>query len=347
MKNNDIFIDFYNKYFKKKLNNYCNEIRKKYYKKRNTYIIESMLFGFLIIVFLLLSKNINLYYRIVIIILLFVCLCGLTIFNIRLLNKYKRELMYYVNTFIYTFNVAFLSKNDYFYEDNTQLAMEDFDKIQLFNLNILHYTGDNLTAAVYNKKKFVMCDVCLYDVMERIRTDSYFSELSNINYIINYHYKEKVDIFKGLYYETTINRDNNQYIYMIPNKIKDKFVNKNIYHYISYDGIKIELENLDFSEKYSVFSLDEIKSRYVLSLTLMEKINNLDGLIKNKKYFVFKSDGRVGIYIDGLQIEDMLNQKIDFCKEISLEYLLKYYDKIFKLFNICMLLEDINPYSDI
>ena len=347
MKNNVIFIDFYNKYFKKELNNYCNEIRKDYYKKRNTYIIESMLFGFLIIVFLLLSKNINLYYRIVIIILLFVCLCGLTILNIRLLNKYKRELMYYVNTFIYTSNVAFLSKNDYFYEDNTQLAMEDFDKIQLFNLDILHYTGDNLTAAVYDKKKFVMCDVCLYDVMERIRTDSYFSELSNINYIINYHYKEKIDIFKGLYYETTINRDNNQYIYMIPNKIKDKFVNKNIYHYISYDGIKIELENLDFSEKYSVFSLDEIKSRYVLSLTLMEKINNLDGLIKNKKYFVFKSDGRVGIYIDGLQIEDMLNQKIDFCKEISLEYLLNYYDKIFKLFNICMLLEDINPYSDI
>ena len=212
-------------------------------------------------------------------------------------------------------------------------------------MNYLKYTGNNFTAAEYKNKRLVMCDVWLYDLIERIKTDSYYSKQDNIIYITNYHYHDRVDIFKGLYYETSINRDNNRYIYMIPNNFNDKFIQKNIYHYISYSGTEIELENLEFSEKYSVFSFDEIKSRYILSLTLMEKINELDKLIKNKKYFVFKPDGRVGIFIDGFQLDDLFNQTIDLSKEVPKNHILNIFNTVNKLFDISQILEDLNLYS--
>ena len=241
--------------------------------------------------------------------------------------------------------LKYLTNDNYQYYNTVSISEKDFNRLNLFNLDYLRYSGTNLTAATYNNKIFAMCDVYLYDLVERIKTDSYYSKAENTIYYINYHYKDTVDIFKGLYYETTINRDNNKYIYMIPNNIHDKFVNKNIYHYISYKGVKVELENLDFSERYSVYSIDEIKSRYVLSLTLMEKINKLDKIIKNKKYFVFKPDGRVGIFIDNLRIDDILLTEFKLKSNITNEHLAKLFQKTKKLFDISMLLEDINSYQ--
>ena len=261
------------------------------------------------------------------------------------MNKEKEFSCYTLNAFIYSRILKYLSNDDYLFHLDTEIDEEDFNKMKLFNMDYLRYTGSNLTATTYNDKKLVMCDVWLYDLIERIKTDSYYSKEDNTLYITNYHYHDRINIFKGLYYETTINRDNNKYIYMIPNNLNDKFIQKNIYHYISYSGTKIELENLDFSKRYSVFSFDEIKSRYVLSLTLMEKINKLDEFITNKKYFVFKSDGRVGIFIDGFQLEDIFNKKFNLTKPITNEYLYTMFITVNKLLDITQVLEDFNSYS--
>ena len=318
-----------------------------YKEKQKKFIIELVVLVVCVIGFLCVVhfSNIGIYYEISIIVLSCFLALGLFIVNMRLLNEKNKDSCYMVNALVYDLVLNFLSNKDYCFELNTEIAESDFNRMNLFNMDYLNYTGNNLTAATYKNKRFVMCDVWLYDLVERIKTDSYYSRATNTKYIINYHYRDRVNIFKGLYYETTINHDNDKYIYMIPNNLKDKFVQKNIYHYITYSGTKIELENLDFSEKYSVFSFDEIKSRYILSLTLMEKINRLDKLITNKKYFVFKPDGRVGIFIDGFQIDDIFNKKFNINKEIPKDHLYNIFIIVNKLFDITQILEDFNPYE--
>ena len=347
MKNkNESFNEFYDnyndiieKYRKKELNDYKKTIKKIW--------IESILLGILSLAFLYFTYTniIFIYYRVATMVLSVVFLVVLCVLTTRLLNKEKSDSCYVINAVIYRLMLEFLSNHDYCFDLETQISEEDFNRMNLFNMKYLNFTGSNLTAATYKDKRLVMCDVWLYDLVERIKTDSYYSKKDNTTYITNYHYHDRVDIFNGLYYETTINRDNNEYIYMIPNNISDKFIQKNIYHYITYEGKKIELENLEFSERYSVFSFNEIKSRYILSLTLMEKINRLDKMISNKKYIVFKPDGRVGIFIDGFQIDKLFSKTINFNNRIPKEYVNKYFTKVNNLFNITQILEEFNPFE--
>lgn len=347
MNNRKEDFDRYYDNFKDIIESNRKEEYNRYKKIKGKLIAEISILTVAIMVFLYYAyiNNIMKYCEILIAVLSFILIIGLIILNIRVLNKEKRFSCYILNAVIYELILDFLSNGNYYYKLNSQISEDDFNRMNLFNMQYLKFTGNNLTAASYENKKLVMCDVWLYDLVERIKTDSYYSKATNTTYITNYHYHDRVDIFKGLYYETTINRDNDDYIYMIPNNFNDKFIQKNIYHYISYDGEKIELENLEFSEKYSVFSFDEIKSRYILSLTLMEKINRLDKLLNYKKYFVFKPDGRVGIFIDGLQLDNLFNQTFDLNSEITKEYINKLFIKIHKLFDITQVLEDFNPFE--
>ena len=283
MKSKEDFIKICDDVFKNYLFKIQKEQLTKYLKTKTKYLIGLMAIILIIFAFVyyIYQNGLPKYYLITFIVLSLVFIGGFIFITMKSLKKTKKDRCFLLNALIYDEIANYLSNDSYVYHNDTEISKDDFNKTNLFNLNYLRYTGDNFTAASYNNKKFVMCDVTLYDLIERIKTDKYYSKSENTLYITNYHYNDKIDIFKGLYYETTINRDNDTYIYMIPNNINDKFVRKNINHYISYDGVKIELENLDFSERYSVFSVNEIKSRYVLSLTLMEKINKIDQIIKN------------------------------------------------------------------
>lgn len=340
------FNNYYKSYIKLITNSQKKEFErcKKFY---NRFIIEIVILVLLLVMFLYIisHNNMLIYYQIVVLILAFILFIGLCIINIKTIIKERKESCYVVNAIMYYYMLMFLSDNNFSYEIDKQISEYDFNKMNLFNMQYLNYDGGNFTLVNYKDKKLVMCDVWLYDLVNRIKTDSYYSSITNTMYITNYYYHDRVDIFKGLYYETTINRDNNKYIYLIPNNIKDKFIQKNIYHYISYDGVKVELENLEFGEKYSVFSFDEIKSRYVLSLTLMEKINTLDKIISNKKYLVFKPDGRVGIFIDGFQLNNLFNKTFSLKSKIPKDYIYKLFIQVNKLLDISSILEDINPYK--
>ncbi len=347
MKNKkEFFEEFFSKYGSLIEKSHYEKVSKNK-KKKKKYVNEkiSLIILNIIFIYIIYTNQINTIYKICITSLFCLFALGLSIVNLRIVNNLNKDSCYIINALIYDMILNFLSNKDFCFEIATEISESDFNRMNLFNMNYLKYTGSNLTAANYKNKKFVMCDVWLYDLVEMIKTDSYYSKYDNTLYITNYHYHDRINIFKGLYYETTINRENNKYIYMIPNNLNDKFIQKNIYHYISYSGTKIELENLEFSERYSVFSFDEIKSRYILSLTLMEKINRLDKLITNKKYFVFKPDGRVGIFIDEFQLDDIFNRKFNINKKISKEHLYNIYITVNKLFDISQILEDFNPYS--
>ena len=348
MKTKNDFIEFYNLKYQKMINSDVKKVYQNYLKYRNKLIVEQCIMFILIIVafYLFYFQKINMPLSIVLLSFSLFLFGIMLIFNIKLIYKKREKCCYKINMYLYNDIIAFLSCNTPIYKNNTQLAKEDFNKMDLFNLKILNYRGSNFTAASNDKKKFLLCDTILFDLVERIKTERYFDDAKNIEYITNYHYHEEIPIFKGLYYETTMKKENNKQIYLIPNNIKDTFVRKNISRYISFNGEKIELENLDFSEKYQVYSLDEIKSRYVLSLPFMEKINELDKIIPNKKYIVFKKDGRVSLFIDHYQIENLLNKRLKLKKEIPLDYILKFFDDVYKLFEIANILEDVNTFFE-
>ena len=342
MKTKEDFIYFYNNILKDIVKDSFDLYHNDYINKKNKVVFEqSILLIFIFITIFLLIKEIYDKYILLLLLAVFSLLfIFLLIINLRSLKMKRKSCYYLVNRTIYQSILEFISNNDFVYESNTQLAYEDFMKMSLFNLNLLNYVGSNFTASHLNDKRFVFCDATLYDLKERIKTSSYFDSQENIEYIYNYHYNEKIDIFSGLYYETTMKRKNNQYIYLIPNNINDLFVRKNLQYYLSFHGDRVKLENLKFEEKYNVYSIDELKSRYILSVTLMEKINILDKKIPNKKYFVFKSDGRLGIFIDGLSIENLLNQKFDIHKMPSQKYLVDYFIKINNLFWISSIFDE-------
>ena len=342
MKTKNEFIDYYKKSLCQIMKKEYDFYYRKYLQKRINIIIEQGILFFIAIIFVILylKEVIVIEYFILSLAILSTFFIGMLIINIRLLKQERELYIFLINKSIYCNILSYISNDNYLYEENTQLAYEDFMKMDLFNLNLLKYTGKNLTGSNFDGKPFIFCDVALYDLKSRIKEDHYYDREEDIEYINCYHYHERVDIFKGLYFESKIKRKNKQYIYLIPNNISDLFIRKNITHYLKYDGKRVELENLDFEKKYNVYSIDEIKTRYILSITLMEKINFLDKKIPNKKYIVFKDDGRLGLFIDGFTIDSLLSKKFNFKNEPTFNYLLSFFNNINNFFYICSIFDE-------
>jgi len=341
MEINNSYHDFYSLY-KSKIDLCYFNIKEEYSMKiYKLIIIELLIIIFLVSVFIFYKIYINNSYTLIILIFEVISLIYSILYLLVNVLSIKSKLYIRFNKELYKYLLDYFSNNDFIYEENTELDKDEFKEMNLFNLDILNYEGSNFTASNKLNKKFIFCDVNLYDVMDRIKKDVYYNSYENIKYITHYYYQDRIDIFKGLYYETTINRENNEYIFLIPDNITDKFIRHNINHYLTFDGKIIKLENLEFEKRYAVYSLNEIKSRYVLSLTLMEKINELDRLIPNKKYLVFKSDGRVGIFIDSYSIEKILGESFKISKDIPRMHIRKIFNEIDKLFKISVILEDI------
>ena len=136
-----------------------------------------------------------------------------------------------------------------------------------------------------------------------------------------------------------MNKNNTNQIYLIPNNLKDTVLQSKIMEYIKFRGVPITLENLEFSKKYKVFCDDEVQARYILSLSLMEKINKLDELFEGKKYIVFKEGKRFSICIDGMKLQNIRNMNLPIFrtplkeKEILKEIYLKI-SNLFKIYHI-------------
>lgn len=348
MINKEEFIHQYKTSYYKLIDKVYIEERKNYLKKYYRFLLEEfflLVCSFFIIV-LFLQKILTLWLFLTFSFLWLILFLFLLIMNYSLLNKQHHESCYFINAYLYEIVLSFLSQNDYLHEEKTQLAIEDFSKINLFNLHLLNYRGSNFTCSNYQGKKFLFCDSILYDLVERIKKDSYYDAYYDIYFITRYAYQKEIPLFNGLYYETTINRFNDELIYLIPRNLKDKFIRKHLHHYLIFDGKKVELENYDFAQKYQVYANDEVKSRYILSLNLMEKINMLDSIIPNKKYLVFKRDGRVGIFISDFSINKLKSKLFSLHRKMSISYVTNFYMEVEKLFKISMILEDVHKFDE-
>jgi len=178
----------------------------------------------------------------------------------------------------------------------------------------------------------------------------YYTRKTSVNYVYKNgrKYKKtttkrvKQKFFDGCYISAVLNKNIAEHIYVIPNNISDLVLNNGLINdYIMHKGVNVELENLEFSKKYKVYSEDEIQARYVLSLSLMEKINNIDTVIEGKKYIIFKENGKVVICVPGLKIENMrkVSMPLNYSKEKVNKAIEKVFEKIYGLFSIYDILD--------
>ena len=217
-----------------------------------------------------------------------------------------KKVLYRVNENIIKDILAFIINDEsssITYEPKKMLSTSALRENDLFNLDVVRYTGKNYICAKFNGDNMVFSDVNTY-VYEYVESQKYIYK-NGRQFIRTTRKRVKKDIFNGLFIGATGTKNNTEQLFLIPNNFNDSFLQSKLYKYIMYHGEEIMLENLDFSKRYKVFCDDQIQARNILSLTLMERINNLDELFKGKKYIVFRKGKRFSIFIEDLTIESI------------------------------------------
>jgi len=300
-------------------------------------IIISLIYTYFIMIFKF-KSNLNNYY-IMINIIFYLVLSVMIIISIYKSLKIEMEK---INEYVIKDILAFISDNDLnnvIYEPKKKVSKESFDKMELFDLNIVKYNGKNYIKVPYNKNNMVFSDMHTYTYSIKETKKEIYK--NGKKYIRTTKKKTKNTIFKGLYIGATLNKKNTNHIYLIPNNFNDTIIQSKIMKYIKFHGVSVMLENLDFSKRYKVFCNDEVQARYILSLSLMEKINEIDKLFPEKKYIVFKEGKRFAICIENTTIEDIKNIKLPIIRnEIKeINKLIRVFEQLNNLFKIYHILD--------
>jgi len=341
IKNQIEFENFYKNEYINVISHYYENLK----EKRLPIIIYRIIFGIisgLIPIVLIntfsLKGLINNYYNIVI----YIYYAIITIATIFSIKKSLSKVMYELNNDIICDLLAFISNNELEnveYSPKKRLSEEALERMELFNLDVVKYKGKNYIKAPYNKNKMVFSDIKTYiiDIVET-KKEIYKNGKKHTRPIRK---KKKRTIFEGLYIGATLNKKNTNHIYLIPNNFNDTFLQSKIMNYIKYQGTPVMLENLEFSKKYKVFCDDEVQARYILSLSLMERINKLDELYKEKKYIVFKEGKRFAICIEGISIENIKKVKLPAFRNQNTEInvLTNMFSRLNDLFKIYYILD--------
>lgn len=335
----------FEKYYKNEYNCIISNYYESVKNKRTKIIVFKIIFSIILSAFVIGLINIfnieallNNYYS-VILIIYFIVIFSTMIMSIK---KSLDCMMLELNEYIIKDMIAFVSNNDVseiMYEPEKMVSRDSFDKMELFNLDVVKYNGKNYIKVLYNKNSMVFSDIETY-IIDTVETKKEIYK-DGKKYIRTTRKKKKRIIFKGLYIGATINKENTNHIYLIPNNLNDTVLQSKIMNYISYHGVPVNLENLEFSKKYKVFCDNEVQARYILSLSLMEKINKLDELYKGKKYIVFKEGKRFAICIEGISIENLKKIKLPAFRNNSKEFtqLNSIFSNINDLFKIYYILD--------
>lgn len=328
-KSEEDFNHFFDNEYYDKLKEYYNE----YKDEIKRIIISKCVFGgilsiFFILIMIAIQLNEYLYGLVWIIDIIALICIGLGTF-ISIHSEIKKEMKNYNDEIIKDI-LAFISNNvadNVEYSPEKRISKSSLNESNLFNLNIVNYNGKNFIKAPYNKNTMVFSDIYTY-VYDTVEKDGIKS-------------KKKRILFDGIYIGATMNKKNKNQIYLIPNNIGDKLIQSKIKSYIHYSGYDINLENTEFMKKYKVFCDDEIQARYILSMSLMERINKVDEIFKQKKYIVFREGRRFTMCIEGISIEKIRNYSLPVFQDKEKERVtaLKIFNDLNNLFKVYHILD--------
>lgn len=335
------FNEFYENY-KDKLDDIYLKFNQSKSKIEKRFVIAMIAF---LVIFILASYRLKLLVDSSYLFIILGCIVIVVSVFIGIFLRLRRE-MYKLNKNIIEDIVRYISSDETsIYEPDKRISINNIKEMELFNLENLKYNGKNAIVTNYNNNYMNFADMEIYYYKDKLKEETYYDSKGN-PYTKKTIEKIKKTLFSGCYISATLNKNIAEHIYLIPNNFSDLIINGAIKDYITYSGEEIELENLEFSKKYKVYSDDEIQARYILSLSLMEKINNIDDIFEGKKYIVFKEGRRFVICLEGFKIEDLRKTLLPFRKTSSkvqenLRYIFKNLYKLFAIYDVLDLGNDL------
>lgn len=335
------FNEFYENY-KDKLYDIYLKFNQSKSKIEKRFVIAMIAF---LVIFILFSYRLKLLVDSSSLFIILGCILIVVSIFIGIFLRLRRE-MYKLNKNIIEDIVKYItSDKNAIYEPNKRICIENIKDMELFNLDNLKYNGNNAISTNYNGNYMNFADMEIYYYKDKIKEEKAYDK-DGKEYIKKTVDKVKKYVFDGCYISATLNKKIAEHIYLIPNNFADLIINGTLKDYITYSGEEIQLENIEFSKKYKVYSDDEIQARYILSLSLMEKINKIDDILKGKKYIVFKAGRRFVICLEGFKIENLRKISLPFNYNSSklkenLKYIFENLNKLFEIYNILELGNDI------
>lgn len=121
--------------------------------------------------------------------------------------------------------------------------------------------------------------------------------------------KHRRTVFNGLFLNMKLDTPLKSDMKIVYNTTKDFGIIKTLFA----NDQKVNLENIDFEEKYDVYCADQIYARKIITLTFMEKLLYATNKLKRQIQITFKNDN-IYIAISGLQLINdsaLYSQKID------------------------------------
>ncbi|MBQ7104341.1 MAG: DUF3137 domain-containing protein [Bacilli bacterium] len=340
MNKKELFKNFYYDLYKDILDEYYLEIEK-YIKKNHFNLITSIIIFSLIPTILLWIFFFQLKYIFFFIVITITYNIGIYFFlksshkdNSKIiLNQIKYKILDDIITLISGDDTSSVLPNN-------RISKVSFEKTNLFNLKNVEYTGANYIQTHIDDKTLILADMNIFTYIEKQKQEYFY--IGNKKFLRSYKAKKKKDIFTGCYIGSDNPKKNSNLIQIIPNTLKTTIINNKINKYYDLCDTEVKLENLDFSKKYSVYTNDEIKARMTLTLTMMEHINELEKILNNKKYIIFKNDGRYSMFIENFTFEEILNKNLSPIrnKEKELDNIYKIFTEIYKLFEIVTIMNN-------
>lgn len=330
----ELFTNFYNELYENILDEYYNEINYNIKKNKISLIISCIIFAIIpTIIFWILNINNDHFSSFIIITIIYNIAVILFVFvshrdnNTTTLNKIKYKVLDDIITIITKYEESEVLPNN-------RISQTSFEKTNFFDLNKVNYTGCNYIQTKLDNIPIVLGDINIYTYIEN--TKQKYQYVGNKKIKKTYKTKTKKDIFSGCYIGSNMNKKNDCLIQIIPDNFKNNILNNKINKYYNLCPYELKLENLEFNKNYNIYSNDEIKARMILTLTMMEQINDLEKIIDNPKYIFFKNDGRYSILIEDFTFEKLLNKNLNLPrnKEKELEQIYNLYSEIEKLFKI-------------
>ena len=340
MNKKDLFKNFYNELYKDILDEYYTQIEKNIRKNKKAFAISMFLFS-IIPTLLLWIFFYNKEYISFFIIVTVLYNIGIFIFFKSYRKDNNKHILNQIKYKILDDMITLLSGNDESKVMPTnRISLSSFEKTNLFNLKNVQYTGSNYIQTTLENNNLIFGDINIYILVEKQKNASYY--IGGRKFLRTYTTKKKKDIFTGCYIGSDSPKKKSNLIQIIPNTIKNNIINNKINKYYNFCEYELKLENLDFSKKYTVYSNHEIKARMTLTLTMMESINELDKIIPNKKYIIFKNDGRYSIFLENFTIENVLNTYLTTTrnKEKEFDNIYGLYNEINKLFDIVTIMNN-------
>ena len=158
----------------------------------------------------------------------------------------------------------------YSYEEHGRLPIAEIYNSGLLTRRADRWHMEDLIEGQYHDVQFRTCDVHLEE--EHTYTDSK-----------GHTHTEWVTFFRGRWYQFFLNRDLKTII-----RIKEK---KRIKEMITKNLTKVEVESIDFTDKFMAYALDEHKFFYIFTPVVIEKMIELEKMHKGQ--FMFSIDGNI------------------------------------------------------